>query len=236
MLAYYYGYYDPTYFLVIIAAIIALIAQAKVSSSYNRYSKLSTYAGMTGSMVAERILRANGIYDVSIECVSGKLTDHYDPARKVLRLSSSVYNDSSIASVAVAAHECGHAIQHARQYSPLTIRSTIAPIASISSSVSWILILLGLFINGQSGMALLNIGIIVFTVVVAFQLITLPVEFNASKRALVILENDRFLQEEELKGAKKMLSAAALTYVAAAATAILQLLRLIIISGGRNRD
>lgn len=236
MLAYYYGYYDPTYFLVIIAAIIALIAQAKVSSSYNKYSKLSTYAGMTGSMVAERILRANGIYDVSIECVSGKITDHYDPARKVLRLSNSVYNDSSIASVAVAAHECGHAIQHARQYSPLTIRSTIAPIASISSSVSWILILLGLFINGQSGMALLNIGIIVFTVVVAFQLITLPVEFNASKRALVILENDRFLQEEELKGAKKMLSAAALTYVAAAATAILQLLRLIIISGGRNRD
>lgn len=236
MLAYFYGYYDSTYILVIIAAVISLIAQGRVSSAYNKYSKRSTYAGMTGRDVAERILRSNGIYDVSIECVSGKLSDHYDPTKKVLSLSREVYGSSSIAAVGVAAHECGHAIQHATQYSPLSIRSLIAPVASISSTVSWVLIFLGILINGNSGMAMLNAGIIVFTVVVAFQLITLPVEFNASGRALKILENDRFLQEEELKGARKVLSAAALTYVAAAATALLQLLRLIIIAGGRNRD
>lgn len=236
MLAYFYGYYDPTYILVIIAAIISLIAQGMVSSSYNKYSRISTCTGITGREVADRILRANGIYDVSIECISGRLSDHYDPTKKVLRLSSSVYSDSSIASVAVAAHECGHAIQHATNYSPLSIRSMIAPVASISSSISWVLIFLGLIISGQSGMTMLNIGIIVFTVVVGFQLITLPVEFNASKRALTILENDRVLQGQELSGAKKMLSAAALTYVAAAATALLQLLRLIIIAGGKKRD
>ncbi|MDE6208445.1 MAG: zinc metallopeptidase [Lachnospiraceae bacterium] len=236
MLAYYGFYYDPTYFLVIIAAIISLIAQAKVNSAYSKYSRVYSRTNLTGRQVCEILLRNKGIYDVSIERVSGRLTDHYDPTKKVLRLSDATYDSSSLAALGVAAHECGHVMQHADGYAPLTIRSTIAPVASVSSYASWGLILFGLLFGGTTGDTFLKIGIIAFTVVVLFQLITLPVEFDASKRALAMLGDNGILYGDEVKGAKKVLSSAALTYVAAAATAILQLLRLLIILGGRRRD
>lgn len=232
----YYYYYDPTYILVIIAAIFAMIAQVKVNSTYNRFAKKYSRTGLTGRQVCERILASRGIYDVSIERVSGRLSDHYDPRKKVLRLSASTYDDTSVAALGVAAHECGHAIQHAEGYAPLSIRSAIAPVASIGSYVSWILIFFGLFFTGNTGEFMLQLGIIAFIAVVVFQLITLPVEFNASKRALRLLGDNRILYDEEIKSTKKVLSAAALTYVAAAATAILQLLRLVLILGGRKRD
>ncbi|MBQ1193508.1 MAG: zinc metallopeptidase [Lachnospiraceae bacterium] len=232
----YYYYYDPTYILVIIAAIFAMIAQVKVNSTYNRFAKKYSRTGLTGRQVCERILASRGIYDVSIERVSGRLSDHYDPRKKVLRLSASTYDDTSVAALGVAAHECGHAIQHAEGYAPLSIRSAIAPVASIGSYVSWILIFFGLFFTGNTGEFMLQLGIIAFIAVVVFQLITLPVEFNASKRALRLLGDNRILYDDEIKSTKKVLSAAALTYVAAAATAILQLLRLVLILGGRKRD
>lgn len=236
MLAYYGFYYDPTYFLVIIAAVISLIAQAKVNSAYSKYSRVYSRTNMTGRQVCEMLLRNKGIHDVSIERVSGRLTDHYDPTKKVLRLSDATHDSSSLAALGVAAHECGHVMQHADGYASLTIRSTIAPVASVSSYASWGLILFGLFFGGTTGITFLKIGIIAFTVVVLFQLITLPVEFDASKRALAMLGDNGILYGDEIKGAKKVLSSAALTYVAAAATAILQLLRLLIILGGRRRD
>jgi uncharacterized protein len=236
MLGYIGYYYDPTYFLIIIAALLSLFAQLKVKSTFARYSKTHARTGITGAEAAERILRSNGIYDVSIERISGNLTDHYDPRAKVLRLSDSVYNHTSVAAIGVAAHECGHAIQHAKNYLPLTLRSAIAPVASVGSYASWILIIIGLFFTGNSGYMFLQLGIWLFVAVVAFQLITLPVEFNASHRAVSILANNGMLYDEEVKGTKKVLTAAALTYVAAAATAMLQLLRLILIAGGRRRD
>lgn len=236
MLGYIGYYYDPTYILVIIAAIFSLMAQFKVKNTFAKFSKVSSKTGTSGAKAAERILRSKGIYDVSIERISGNLTDHYDPRNKVLRLSDSVYNQTSVAAIGVAAHECGHAIQHAEGYIPLNIRSAIAPIASFGSYASWILILIGLFFSGSSSYFFLQLGIWFFVAVVAFQLITLPVEFNASSRAVGILGNSGMLYDDEVKGTKKVLSAAALTYVAAAATAILQLLRLILIAGGRRRD
>lgn len=232
----YYYWWDPTYFLVIIGAVICLLASAHVNNTFKKYSKYRSMSGMTGAQAAQRILNAAGIYDVEIRHVSGKLTDHYDPRNKTLSLSDSVYGSASVAAVGVAAHECGHAIQHQKNYAPLTIRGAIVPVANIGSTLAWPLILIGLFISSRSGQALITAGIICFSLAVLFQIVTLPVEFNASSRALKMLESTGILSREENKGAKKVLTAAALTYVAALASSILQLLRLLILSGGRRRD
>ena len=232
MPGYYYGWFDPTYFLVIIGAVICMIASARVNSTYNKYSRYRSMSGMTGAQAAERILRSAGIYDVTVRHVSGKLTDHYDPRNKTLNLSDSVYGSASVAAVGVAAHECGHAIQHQKNYAPLTIRSAIVPVANFGSALAWPLIIIGLIFG--SGSFLVNLGILFFSFAVLFQLVTLPVEFNASRRAVNILGQTGILGQEELGYTKKVLRAAALTYVASAAAAILQLLRLILLFGGRN--
>ena len=191
---------------------------------------------MTGAQAAQRILNEEGIYDVEIRHVSGNLTDHYDPRNKTLSLSDSVYGSTSVAAVGVAAHECGHAIQHQKNYAPLTIRGAIVPVANIGSTLAWPLILIGLFISSRSGQALITAGIICFSLAVLFQIVTLPVEFNASRRAVRILGETGILGEQELGYTRKVLGAAALTYVAGAASAILQLLRLILLFGGRRDD
>lgn len=235
----YYGfgyYFDPTYILVIIGAVICLAASAKVKSTFNKYNRVRSMSGMTGAQAAERILRAAGIYDVSVQHVSGDLTDHYDPRSKVLRLSDSTYGSASVAAVGVAAHECGHAIQHQKSYAPLTIRGAIVPVANFGSAAAWPLIIVGMFISSHTGTLLINIGIICFSLAVLFQLVTLPVEFDASRRAVHILGETGILDSQELKYTRKVLGAAALTYVAGAAAAILQLLRLLILFGGRNDD
>lgn len=229
-------WYDSTYFLILIGFIISAIASARVKSTYSKYSRVRSMSGMTGLEAAERILHSAGIYDVQVTHVRGQLTDHYDPRNKVLRLSDSVYGQSSVAAVGVAAHECGHAIQHAKGYVPLSIRSAIVPAANLGSQLSWPLFLIGLFINGNTGYTLMMGGILLFSAALLFQLITLPVEINASARAVRILGETGILREDELPMTKKVLSAAALTYVAAALASILQLLRLLILSGGRNRD
>lgn len=231
-----YSWWDPTYFLVLIGAMICLIASAGVKSTYSKYSRYRSMSNMTGAQAAERILNSAGIYDVSIRHVSGNLTDHYDPRNKTLNLSDSVYGSTSVAAVGVAAHECGHAIQHQKNYAPLTIRGALVPVANFGSTLSWPLILIGLFFTSNTGTLLINLGILCFSFAVIFQLVTLPVEFNASRRALKILGNTGILNSEELPMTRKVLKAAALTYVASAAAAILQLLRLVILFGGRNRD
>ena len=231
-----YIYWDSTYFLVIIGAVICMIASARVNSTFNKYSAYRSLSGMTGAQAAERILHAAGIYDVKIRRVSGSLTDHYNPANKTLNLSDSVCNETSVAAVGVAAHECGHAIQHARGYLPLRLRSAFVPIANFGSMLAWPVIIIGLIMNSRSSMMIINIGIFLFSFAVIFQLITLPVEFDASRRAMVQLREQGILGDQELRYTRKVLSAAALTYVASAAAAILQLLRVIILFGGRNRD
>ena len=232
---YYYGI-DPTYILVLIGAVICMIASARVKSTYNKYSKYRSASGMTGAEAAQRILNTAGIYDVTIQHVSGNLTDHYNPANKTLNLSDSVYGSTSVAAVGVAAHECGHAIQHQKNYVPLTLRATIVPVANLGSTLAWPLILIGLLFSRNTGALFIDIGIICFSFAVIFQLVTLPVEFNASRRALRILGEQGILSESELPYTRKVLQAAALTYVASAASAILQLLRLILLFGGRDRD
>lgn len=230
----YYGYYfDPTYILIIIAAIISLIAQWRVNSAFSKYSRVASMSGMTGAQAARMILQSNGINDVSVQRISGKLTDHYNPSTKVLNLSESVYSSTSVAAIGVAAHECGHAIQHARGYFPLSLRTALVPVANIGSQLSWVFIIVGAILSFNQ--TLITIGIIMFSAAVLFQLVTLPVEFNASARALEQLESNGILYRDEVSQTRKVLSAAALTYVAAAATAILQLLRLIILFGGRGR-
>ncbi len=232
-----YGFYfDPTYILVVIGAVICLAASARVKSTFNKYNRVRSMSGMTGAQAAERILNSAGIYDVSVQHISGNLTDHYDPRNKVLSLSDSTYGSASVAAVGVAAHECGHAIQHQTSYAPLNIRSAIVPVANFGSTIAWPLILIGLFFNSSTGTFFIDLGIICFSLAVLFQLVTLPVEFNASSRAVKILESTGILGQEELRGTKKVLGAAALTYVAGAASAILQLLRLVILFGGRGRD
>lgn len=231
----YYGFYwDPTYFLVVIGAVICMIASAKVRTTYNKYARYASASGMTGAQAAEQILHAAGIYDVQIRHVSGSLTDHYDPRNQTLNLSDSVYASRSVAAVGVAAHECGHAIQHQVNYIPLNLRSAIVPVANIGSMLAWPLILIGLLFSGSSSNLFIQLGIAAFSFAVLFQLVTLPVEFNASHRALVMLEDMHILNETELPKTRRVLRAAALTYVASAAAAILQLLRLIILFGGRN--
>lgn len=233
----YYSWWDPTYFLVIIGAVICLIASARVKSTFNKYAAYRSMSGMTGAQAAQRILNSAGIYDVKVQHISGNLTDHYNPANKTLNLSDSVYGSTSVAAVGVAAHECGHAIQHQKEYLPLKIRSALVPAANFGSALAWPIIVLGLFFTSNTGNLLIHIGILLFSLAVLFQLVTLPVEFNASSRALKVLEADGILGTEELAGGKKVLRAAALTYVAALASSILQLLRLIILAGGRrDRD
>ena len=232
----YYGYYyyDPTYMLIVISALISLFAQFLVNSRFSKYSRVRSRSGMTGAQAAERILQSQGIYDVAIQRVSGKLTDHYDPRNKTLNLSDAVYASTSVAAVGVAAHECGHAIQHARGYAPLSFRSALVPVANIGSQLSWLFIILGIFFGGSH--TLIMIGILMFSSAVLFQLVTLPVEFNASGRALKLLSETGILQKDEVSDTRKVLSAAALTYVAAATTAVLQLLRLLRLFGGNDRD
>lgn len=227
-------YLDSTYFLVFLGAILCLAASVRVKSTFAKYSKIRSMSGISGAEAADRILRSAGIYDVSVQRVSGNLTDHYDPRSRTLNLSDSVYGQSSVAAIGVAAHECGHAIQHNHGYVPLRLRGAFVPVANFGSSISWPIIILGVIL-GQS-QALINLGILLFSLAVLFQIITLPVEFNASARAIRILGDTGILYEEELKHTKKVLGAAALTYVAGAAAAILQLLRLFILFGGRNRD
>ena len=230
----FYYYYDWTYILIVIGMLLSLAASAKVRSTYARYSAVRSISGMTGEEAARRILSFAGIYDVRIEHVAGNLTDHYDPRSKVLRLSDNVFGSTSVAAIGVAAHECGHAIQHDRSYAPLKFRSLLAPVASFGANISWPLILIGLLIGGTG--ILVEIGILMFSLAVLFQLITLPVEWNASKRALGVLSDTGILYSEEVPKARKVLGAAALTYVAAAATSILQLLRLLLLFGGRKND
>lgn len=232
---YYSNYYfDPTYILVIIGLVLCLGASAMVKSTFNKYSEVYPMRLITGAQAAERILRNAGITDVRIEQVAGELTDHYDPRSKVLRLSQSTYNTSSVAAIGVAAHEAGHAVQHHVGYIPLKLRNTILPVANLGSQLGIPLVLIGLVFSFGDG--LITLGILLFAFAVLFQVITLPVEFNASRRAVRMLESQEILYDEEIKGCKKVLSAAAMTYVAAAASSALQLLRLVLLSGRRRRD
>ena len=230
----FFYYYDPTYILVLIGAVLSLWASAKVKSTYNKYSRVYSYSGLTGAQAAAQILRQAGIYDVRIEHVSGNLTDHYDPKARVLRLSDSVYGSNSVAAIGVAAHECGHAIQDHVCYGPLVLTRTITPACAVASKISVPMIFFGILISWTP---LIKIGIIAFIVAISIQLLTLPVEFDASRRAVKTLRENQVLTEEELDGVKAVLTAAALTYVAAAASSLLQLLRLLILTrGSRRRD
>lgn len=236
---YYYGYgFDGWFWIVILMAVLCMIAQGNVTSTFNRYSKVANSRGYTGADVAKMLLQQNGIYDVTVEHVRGNLTDHYDPVKKVLRLSDTVYNSRSVAALGVAAHETGHAVQHAKGYAPLKVRSAIFPVVNFSSRIAMPLFIIGLLIGAMiNSYSLALAGAILFAVVVAFQIITLPVEFNASSRALRMLEDYNYLDTGEVAGARKVLSAAAMTYVAAAAASLVQLLRLLAIIGvGRRRD
>lgn len=229
-------YFDPTYVLVLIGVVLSLLASGRVKTTFAKYARVNNSRNITGAEAAERILHGAGIYDVRVEHVSGNLSDHYDPRSKVLRLSDTVYGQTSVAAIGVAAHECGHAIQHAKGYAPLKFRSVLVPAANFGAQIAWPLILIGLLFNSNSSMLFINIGIIAFSLAVLFQLVTLPIEYNASNRAIRIIADTGLMQGEEIKAAKKVLSAAALTYVASAATAILQLLRIILLTGGRRRN
>lgn len=229
----FFYYYDPTYILVLIGAVMSLWASATVKSTYNKYSRVYSYSGLTGAQAAAQILRQAGIYDVRIEHVSGNLTDHYDPKARVLRLSDSVYGSNSVAAIGVAAHECGHAIQDQEDYVPLRFRSAFVPVANLGTQVAFPILLLGVFLG--SSHFLIQVGLLCFFFGVLFQLITLPVEFNASGRAVRILRETGMMSDDELSKTKKVLSAAAMTYVAAAAASILSMLRLIILFGGNRR-
>ena len=226
-------YFDYYYIILIIPALlISLWAQTKVNGTFNKYSKVFASRGYTASQIARYILDANGLSNVTVERVSGNLTDHFDPKTNVVRLSDSVFNSTSVAAIGVAAHETGHAIQHAVGYAPIKLRMAIIPITQIGSKLAMPLILLGLLFSFQP---IITVGILFFATATVFQLVTLPVEFNASNRALKILEERDYLYGEELVGAKKTLSAAAMTYVAALIVSVMQLLRLILLFGNRNR-
>ncbi len=233
-----YGYYGlrfDVYYLILVvpAMIFAMWAQAKVKSTFNEYSRVSTYSRMTGFESARRILDANGLYNVSIERVSGSLTDHYDPKRNVIRLSDSVYNSSSVAAIGVAAHEAGHAVQYAVGYTPIKVRTAILPVCQFGSQLSWPMIFFGFF----AGMdVLVNLGLLLFATVAVFQFVTLPVELNASNRATEALAMSGSITDSELYGVEKVLQAAAMTYVAALAVSLAQLFRLVLRFGGRDRD
>lgn len=221
-----------SYFLVIISFLVALLASFNVRHTYNKYSQVMSRRGYTADQIARMILDQNGLHNVQVERVSGNLTDHFDPNSNVVRLSDSVYGKSSVAAIGVAAHECGHAIQYAEEYSPMKVRAAIIPITNIGSTLAYPLVLLGIILGGIQ--PLITIGIWLFVAVVVFQLVTLPVEFNASGRALKTLEQSGYLDEDELGQSRSVLIAAALTYVAALFTAVAQLIRLIAISNRRN--
>ena len=231
----YYGF-DITYIFVIIGMLITLIASWRMKATFAKYERVASQSRLTGREVAERILRANGIYDVSVRPVSGRLTDHYDPRDKTVSLSEVIYGSTSVAAIAVAAHECGHAIQDNVGYVPLNLRSAFVPAANFGSRLSWPLIFVGFLLGyGNISNILIQIGIAMFLLAVIFQIITLPVEFDASRRALIELENNEILLDTEDKSARKVLFAAAMTYVAAAAAGVLQMLRLMLLFSGRSR-
>lgn len=227
-----YFYFDWTWILLIPAMILSMWAQANVNGTFNKYSKVNNRFGYTGAEVARRILDMNGLYSVKIERVNGNLTDHFDPRTNVVRLSEATYDSTSVGAIGVAAHEVGHAVQHATGYTAIKIRNAIVPAVNICNMLSMPILILGLFLS----YTLVELGIILFSATVLFQLITLPVEFNASSRAIKTLEGQNLLTTDETAGAKKVLNAAALTYVAAAFSAIMSLLRIILIFGNRRRD
>lgn len=228
---FFYSYY----WLALIALFITMIASNNVKVTYSKYKKVRNSRGLTGADAARKILDANGLYNIPVEHVSGTLSDHFDPRSNVVRLSDSTYNSNSVAAVGVAAHEVGHAIQYAQGYSPMKLRSAIIPLTNIGSALSYPLVILGLIFNNAMSDFFINAGIILFLVVVVFQFATLFVEFNASSRAMKTLETDNILEGDELKMSRKVLTAAAMTYVAALFTAIINLLRLVLMSSGRNR-
>ncbi|ODA40952.1 zinc metallopeptidase [Desulfosporosinus sp. BG] len=220
--------------LLIPAILLSLYAQFKISTAYKQYSEIRSQSGLTGAQVARALLNSNGLYDVKVEPIGGRLSDHYDPRTRVIKLSEDVYRSSSLSSVAVAAHETGHALQHATDYFPLQLRSSFVPVANLGSGAGPMLIMIGLFMPSFDW--LLQLGIFAFAFAVLFQIITLPVEYNASHRALSLLQKENLLRSEEVRGARSVLNAAALTYVAAALAAVLQLARFILIARGRSDD
>lgn len=227
-------FYDY-YWLILIPVVVAMIASANVNSTYRKYQQVANSRGLTGEMAARKILDANGLFNVRIEHIAGKLSDHFDPRDNVVRLSDSTFASSSVAAVGVAAHEVGHAIQYAKGYAPMKLRSAVIPLTNIGSTLSYPLVILGLIFNSALGDLFINIGIVLFLTVVVFQFATLFVEFNASSRAMKTLESDNILEGDELSMSRKVLTAAALTYVAVLFTAIINLLRLLLIANGRNR-
>lgn len=228
-----FGWFDPTYILVIIGLIITMIASANVNGTFNKYDKVRSRRGITAAEAARRILDANGLRNIRIERVSGKLTDHFSPKEGVIRLSDSTYSSASIAAIGVAAHECGHAVQHQVGYVPIKVRNGMVPVVNICNTLSLPIIIIGIIL-GATGLAML--GVILFCAVFAFQLVTLPTETNASSRALSTLDEMGILDEDELKGTRKVLTAAAMTYFASAASTLLQILRLLILIQGGNRN
>lgn len=227
-------FYDTTYILVIIGAVLCLLASARVKSVYRKYAQVASTCGMTGAQAAERILRRNGVAGVTVQHVAGDLTDHYNPATGVVNLSDATYNSTSVAAIGVAAHECGHVMQHQTGYLPLRLRTALVPVANIGSNVGIWIVMLGVIFGLNNSLAM--IGVYLFSFGVLFQLVTLPVEFDASRRALVMLEEYGILGSTEVEGSRAVLNAAALTYVASAAASVLQLLRLLmIVNGGRRR-
>ncbi len=227
-------FFDSYYLLLVVPAIIfTMIAQGKVNNTFQQYSKQYTRSGITGAEAAALVLRQNGVYDVKIERVSGNLTDHYDPRTNVIRLSDSVYGENTVAAVGVAAHEAGHAVQYAHGYYAIRVRTAILPVTQIGSKLALPLLMIGLLLNFES---LFVAGILFFVLATFFQLVTLPVEYNASSRAIAAISQSNYLQEDEIPGARKVLSAAALTYVAALAVSVAQLLRLLLLFGRNNRD
>ena len=234
MFGYYYG--GSGYTLVLITALLSIIASLKVNSTFNKYSKVRTARNITAEQAARKILDENGLYDVKIERVSGSLTDHYDPRTNVIRLSDSVINSTSVAAVGVAAHEAGHAVQFSKGYAPIKLRNALVPVANIGSMAGPYLILIGLLLSSSISSILLNLGIWFFSAAVLFQIVTLPVEFNASSRAVKALEGGMYLEGDEVPKVKKVLGAAAMTYVAAAAVSVANLLRFILLAGGRRND
>lgn len=230
----FFYYFDTYYWIILVPAmLIALVAQINVSSTFNRYSRIAGRRGLTGAQAAEEVLKAHGVYGVQITRVSGRLTDHYDPRSNVIRLSDSVYDSTSIAAVGVAAHEAGHAVQYAQDYGPIKLRGAIIPVCNFSSQISILLIILGFVLYSRP---LFAVGVILFAVATVFQVVTLPVEFNASRRSIRSLRDTNLLDEQELRGAKKVLGAAAMTYVAALLVSIAHLLRYLLLFNSRRRD
>ena len=227
-------FWEPTFFLLLPPLILAFYAQARVRGAYKKYSQIFAASKISGARVAHELLQTSGAGDVKIEKVAGELTDRYDPRTRVLRLSQGVYESTSIAALGIAAHESGHAIQHQSHYQPLALRTMIYPVASLGSTLAFPLFFIGFIFSRRGPSVLMDIGILLFAAAVVFSLVTLPVEFNASKRALALLEDRRFLTADEMTGARKVLKAAALTYVASTATAAMQLLRMFILRQSRD--